>query len=104
MIWKKLLNTEIDWFSFWPENLVMIYIFFTSIGDLPGTAFVIRVLKSTISRLATNEISVFLLVCVAEETGLKLAIAETPKKVFSRRGPNDLIRYNIAKCFWEWLC
>ena len=41
--------------------------------------FVIRVLESTISRLATSEISIFWLVSVAEETGLSLAFSETPK-------------------------
>ena len=38
---------------------------------------VIRVLVSTISKLATSKISFFELVSVAEEIGLKLALTET---------------------------
>ena len=37
--------------------------------------------------LATGEISIFQLVSVAEETGLKLALSETRRQVLSRRGP-----------------
>ena len=40
------------------------------------SAFVIRILESMICKLATGEISIFYLVCVAEETGLKLALSE----------------------------
>ena len=43
------------------------------------SAFVIHLLKSIISRLATSEISLFYLVSVTEETGLSLALSETPK-------------------------
>ena len=43
------------------------------------SAFVIRFLKSIICKLATGEMSIFELVSVAEETGLKLAFSETPK-------------------------
>ena len=39
------------------------------------SAFVIRFLKYIICKLATGEISIFQLVSVAEETGLKLALA-----------------------------
>ena len=46
------------------------------------SAFVIRVLESIISRLATSEISLLYIVSVAEETGLKLALSETPKTGF----------------------
>ena len=35
--------------------------------------------KTDISRSTTGEISIFELVFVAEETGLKLALSETPK-------------------------
>ena len=42
------------------------------------SAFVIRFLESTISKLATSIISFFL----AEETGLSLALSETPKTGF----------------------
>ena len=46
------------------------------------SAFVIRLLESTISRLASREISTFKLVSEAEETGLILALSETPKTGF----------------------
>ena len=46
------------------------------------SAFVIRFLKRSICTLATGEISIFWLVSVAEETGLKLALTETPKTGF----------------------
>ena len=51
------------------------------------STFVIRVLESTISKLATSEISFFYLVSVAEETGLKLALSETPKTGFVATRP-----------------
>ena len=51
------------------------------------SAFVIRFLVSIISRLATSEISIFKLVSVAEETGLKLALSETPKTGFLATRP-----------------
>ena len=41
-----------------------------------------RFLESTISKLATNENSFFQLVSVAGETGLSLALSETPKTGF----------------------
>ena len=43
------------------------------------SAFVIHFLESIICKLATGEISIFSLVFVAEETGLKLALSETPR-------------------------
>ena len=43
---------------------------------------------SIISKLAIGEISIFLLVSVAEETGLSLALLETLKTGFVRRGPD----------------
>ena len=46
------------------------------------SAFVIRFLKRIKVKLATGEISIFYLVSVAEETGLKLAMSETPKTGF----------------------
>ena len=52
------------------------------------SAFVIRFLQSTICKLATDEISIFYLVSVAEETVLKLAFSETPKT-----GPNVSLIY-----------
>ena len=51
------------------------------------SAFVIRILESIISRLATGEISTFELVSVAEETDLKLALSETPKTGFVATRP-----------------
>ena len=46
------------------------------------SAFVTCVLESIISKLATGEISIFKQVPVAEETGLSLALLETPKTDF----------------------
>ena len=51
------------------------------------SAFVIHLLKSIISRLATSEISLFYLVSVAEETCLSLALSETPKTGFLTSSP-----------------
>ena len=51
------------------------------------SAFVIRFLKNAICKLAIGEISIFYLVSVAEETGLKLALSETPKKGFVASRP-----------------
>ena len=47
------------------------------------SAFVIRLLESIISKLASSEISIFYLVSVAEETGLSLAFSENPEDRFS---------------------
>ena len=44
--------------------------------------FFIHFLESTICKLATGEIFIFYLVSVAEVTGLKLALSETPKTGF----------------------
>ena len=44
------------------------------------STFVILFLESIICKLATGEISIFQL--VSEETGLKLALSETPKTGF----------------------
>ena len=52
------------------------------------------VIQNTISRIATCEISIFYLVSVAEQTGLKLALSETPKTTFGRRGPYKMIIIN----------
>ena len=51
------------------------------------SAFVIRFLKRIICKLATGEISIFQLVSVAEENGLKLALLETPKTGFLAARP-----------------
>ena len=52
------------------------------------SAFVIRILERIISNLATGEISSYLLVSVAEQTGLSLAMSEPPKEVFLSLSPN----------------
>ena len=49
--------------------------------------FAFLVLESFISRLATNEISILLLVSIAEEAGLSLALSEAQRQVLLRRGP-----------------
>ena len=46
------------------------------------STLVIRVLESTISKLATSKISFFKLVSVAEQAGLNLTLSETPKTGF----------------------
>ena len=51
------------------------------------SAFDIQLLESIISKLATSVFSFFLLVSVAEETGLSLALSEPPQTDLSRRGP-----------------
>ena len=51
------------------------------------SACVIRVLESTISKLATSEISFFRLVSVAEQAGLNLTLSETPKTDFVATRP-----------------
>ena len=51
------------------------------------SAFVIRFLESIICNLTTGEISIFKLVSLAEETGLKLAFLETPKTGFLETRP-----------------
>ena len=51
------------------------------------SAFVIRFLESTIYDLATSEISIFQLVSIADETGLSLALLETPKTGFLATRP-----------------
>ena len=43
------------------------------------SAFVIALLESIISRLATSENLIYKLVSVAKKTGLSLALSETPK-------------------------
>ena len=49
--------------------------------------FAIRLFQSIISKLATSKFSSFLLVFVAEETGLSLALSETPTTGFVALGP-----------------
>ena len=49
--------------------------------------FAIRLLESIISKLATSEVSLLYIVSVAEETGLKLALSETPQTGFVATRP-----------------
>ena len=51
------------------------------------STFFIGFLESTICKLAAGEISIFYLVSAAEETGLKLALSETPKTGFLATRP-----------------
>ena len=51
------------------------------------SAFIIRFLKSTICKLAIDEFSNFSLVSVVEETGLSLALSDTPKTGFVATRP-----------------
>ena len=51
------------------------------------SAFVIRLLESTISKLATSEISIVKLVTVAEESDFSIALSETPKTGFLTTRP-----------------
>ena len=54
------------------------------------SAFVIYLFESIISKLATSEFSIFLLVSVAWETCLNLALSETPKTDFvANNGSNN---------------
>ena len=46
------------------------------------SAFVVRLLESIISKLATSEVSLFWLVSVAEQAGLNLTLSDTPKTGF----------------------
>ena len=55
-------------------------------GSLIST-FVIGLLKSTISKLATNELSIFQLVSVAELSGLNLTLQKTSKTGFVATRP-----------------
>ena len=61
------------------------------------SAFVICLLESIISRLATSKLSIFYLVSVAEESGLSLILSETGRQVLSRPGPYvyKIIDYSI---------
>ena len=51
------------------------------------SAFVIRFLESIIRKLVTGEISIFYLVSVAEETGLKPPLSDTTKTGFLSTRP-----------------
>ena len=51
------------------------------------SAFVIRFVESIICKFATGEFSIFKLVSVPEENGLKLTLLETPKTGFLAARP-----------------
>ena len=51
------------------------------------SAFVIYFLKRIISKLALSKISIFYLVSVGEQAGLKLTLQETPKTGFVATRP-----------------
>ena len=51
------------------------------------SAFVIRLLESIISIFDTSEISIIYLLSLDEETGLRLALSETPKTGFVKLWP-----------------
>ena len=51
------------------------------------SAFVIPLMERIISQLASSEISIFCIVSVAKETGLSLALSETPKTGFVTTRP-----------------
>ena len=53
--------------------------------------FIICFAESMISKFATREISIFLLVSVAGETGLSLALSETPEDRFCRDEAHILV-------------
>ena len=48
-----------------------------------NSAFIIHLLESIISKPSSSENSIFWLVSVAEQTGLSLALSETPKADFA---------------------
>ena len=58
------------------------------------SVFVIRGLESIIGKLALDEISIFWLVSVAEETGLNLALSDTLKTWFLATRPISM------RCKW----
>ena len=67
------------------------------------STFVIRFLERTICKPAIGEISIFLQVSAAEETGLKLALLETPKTGFLATrliysNPNNIKYENLRNC------
>ena len=51
------------------------------------STFIICLLERIVSKLASSKFSIFLLVSVAEETGLPLALSETPKTGFLATKP-----------------
>ena len=60
------------------------------------SAFVIRLLESIISKLGTRKFSIFQLVSVDEETGLRIVLSKTPKSGFVASG--DKLHSVAPKC------
>ena len=59
----------------------------TTKGQMSDQPLCYSLFESTISKLATSEISIFYLVPVAEQAGLNLTLAETPKTGFLTSRP-----------------
>ena len=64
------------------------------------STFVIRYLKSIIFKLATGEISIFQLVSIAEEAGLRHSLSKTPEVRFSHNEAHIVERFND----WNVIC
>ena len=60
------------------------------------SAFVICILESSISKLATSGISFFKLVSVAEQAGLNLTLSETPMTDFVTTRPKLPTIYKVS--------
>ena len=65
------------------------------------SAFVIHFLENIICRHDSGEISIFLLVSVAEVTGLKFALSESPKTGFLMTRPNTKGTATLNACASE---
>ena len=65
------------------------------------SAFGIHFMESIICKLATGEISMFQLASVAEETGLKLVLSETPKTGFLATRPKCYQSHGNSKSIQE---
>ncbi|MES9965220.1 MAG: hypothetical protein ABW116_16965, partial [Candidatus Sedimenticola sp. 20ELBAFRAG] len=64
------------------------------------SAFFFCFLESIICKLAAGEISIFKLVSLAEETGLKHSLSKHPhprKQFFSQRGPYDTKQSSVVR-------
>ena len=61
------------------------------------SAFVIRFFESIICKLATGKIPIFWILSVAEETGLKLTVAETLKTGFLAMRPKSQRNKRITR-------
>ena len=83
------------------ENLSSVFAYNKG-GDEPVhpcrliSAFVIHLLESIISKLATSEFSIFYLVSVTEQASWSLALSETPKTGFVTSRPNYALSIKIS--------